>query len=196
MNKTGLYLFVLILVGASLLAACGQAPAANANSSAPAAAPLSQPATVVPQSTNANSAPASAGNCTLLSKDEVGTVLGETVVDLRDPSKDGVLCVYQTQNLILELTFITKFGGFGDSVQYMQMTRTTGLGDAPVEVPGLGDEAFYHGSSSYRLLMVRKGATVYSFGVRNVTADQSLSSPANSQALEKAIAELLLPRVP
>jgi hypothetical protein len=195
MNKTSMYAFVVIMIGASLLAACGQAPATNANSNAPAVAPLGQVATTIPQSANANTA-ASGGNCTLLSKDEVGTVLGEAVVDLRDPAKDGSLCVYQTQNLILELSIIKKFGGYGDSVQYMQMTRTNGVGDAPVEVPGMGDEAFYHGSPLYRLLLVRKGATVYSFGVRNVTADQSLSSPANAQAMEKTLAELLLPRLP
>jgi hypothetical protein len=196
MKKTGMFLFAVIMIGASLLAACGQAPAPSANSSAPAAAPPSQVATAIPQSASANSAPASAGNCTLLSKDEVGTALGEAVVEVRDPTKDGTLCVYQTQNLILELSFITQFGGFGNSVQYVQMTRTAGIGDAPVEVPGLGDEAFYHGTATYRLLLVRKGATVYSFGVRNVTADQSFSSPANSQAMEKALAELLLPRLP
>jgi hypothetical protein len=196
MNKTGLYLFVVILIGASLLAACGQAPAQNANSSAPAGAPLSQPATSIPQSTNANSAPVNANNCTLLSKDEVGKVLGEPVVEVRDPAKDGSLCVYQTQNLILEVLFIHKFGGYVDSVQYMQATRTSGIGEAPVDVPGLGDEAFYHGSSAYRILLVRKGDTVYSFGLRNVTADQSLSSPANAQPMEKAIADLLLPRLP
>ncbi len=196
MNKTRLYLFVLFLIGASLLAACGQAPAQNANPSALAGALLSQPTTAITQSTNANSAPASADNCTLLSKGEVGTILGEAVVDLRDPVKNGSLCVYQTQNLILELSVIHKFGGYTDSVTYMQATRTNNIGDAPVDVPGFGDEAFYHGSAAYRLLLVRKGATVYSFGVRNVTADQSLSSPANSQALEKSIAELLLPRLP
>jgi len=196
MNKTGLYLFVLILIGSSLVAACGQAPAQNANPSAPAAAPLSQPATEIPQSTSANSNPATAGNCALLSKDQVGTALGEAVLEVRDPVKDGSLCVYQTQNLILELSIIHKFGGYTDSVTYMQATRTNNIGDAPVEVPGLGDEAFYHGSAAYRLLLVRKGDTVYSFGVRNVTADQSLSSPANSQALEKSIADLFITGLP
>jgi hypothetical protein len=196
MKKTGMFSFAVMMIGASLLAACGQAPAPSANSSAPAAAPLSQVATTIPQAASANSAPASAGNCTLLSKDEVGTALGEAVVEVRDPAKDSSLCVYQTQNLILELSFITKFGGLGDSVQYMQGARTSGVGDAPLDVSGLGDEAFYHGAAIYRLLLVRKGATVYSFGVRNVTADQSLSSPANAQALEKSIADLLLPRLP
>jgi hypothetical protein len=196
MKKIGMFSFAVMMIGASLLAACGQAPAPSANSSAPGAAPLSQVATTVPQSASANSAPASAGNCTLLSKDEVGTALGEAVVEVRDPAKDSSLCVYQTQNLILELSFITKFGGLGDSTGYMQGTRTSGVGDAPLDVPGLGDEAFYHGAAIYRILLVRKGATVYSFGVRNVTADQSLSSPANAQALEKSIADLLLPRLP
>jgi hypothetical protein len=60
----------------------------------------------------------------------------------------------------------------------------------------LGDEAFYHGKSTYRILFVRKGDTVYTFGVRNVTADQSLSAPDNAQALEKSMADLLLPRLP
>ncbi len=98
--------------------------------------------------------------------------------------------------MILELSIIKKFGGLGDSVAYMQGTRTNGIGDAPVDVPGLGDEAFYHGAAAYRILLVRKGAVVYSFGVRTVTADQSLASPANAQALEKAIADLTLSRVP
>jgi len=197
MNKTSMYAFVVIMIGASLLAACGQAPATSANPSAPAVAPLGQVPTAIPQSANANTA-ASGGHCSVLSKDEVGTILGEAVVDLRDPAKDGSLCVYQTQTLILELNTQTVFGGFGDSVNFMQQIRANDVasGDTTLEVPGLGDEAFYHGSSSYRLLMVRKGATVYSFGVRNVTADQSLSSPANSQAMEKALAELLLPRLP
>jgi len=195
MKKSGMYLFVLILIGASVLVACGQAPTQNANSSAPASAPLAPVATAIPQSTKTNST-GSAGNCTLLSKDEVGTVLAEAVVEVRDPAKNGDLCVYQTQNLILEVSFIHKFGGFADSIGYMQGTRTNNIGDAALDVPGLGDEAFYHGSSVYRILLVRKGDIVYSFGVRNVTADQSLSSPDNAQASEKAIAELLLPRLP
>jgi hypothetical protein len=46
------------------------------------------------------------------------------------------------------------------------------------------------------MLFVRKGEIVYTFGVRNVTADQSLSSPDNAQALEKSVADLLLTRLP
>jgi hypothetical protein len=116
MKKTGMFSFVVILIGASVLAACGQAPAPKANPSAPGA-------TGIPQSTSANSIPLNTNNCTLLSKDEVGTVLGEAVVEVRDPAQNGVLCVYQTKNLILEISFIYKFGGFTNSVTYMQATR-------------------------------------------------------------------------
>jgi hypothetical protein len=196
MKKTGVFSFIFILLGASLLAACGAAPVSNTVPSGPALAPLAAVSTEVSQSATANANPASAPNCSLLSKDEVGTALGEPVLELRDPVKDGSLCVYQTQTMILELSILKKFGGFGDSVKYMEGTKTNGIGDAPVDVPGLGDEAFYHGGAAYRLLLVRKGDMVYSFGVRTVTADQSLASPANAQALEKAIADLTLSRVP
>jgi hypothetical protein len=126
----------------------------------------------------------------------MGKALGEAVVDLRDPTKNGTLCVYQTQNLILELTFLHTFAGYANSVDYMQKVHTDGLGDTPVDVPGLGDEAFYHGNATYRMLFVRKGDTVYTFGVRKVTADQSIASPDNAEALEKSIADLLMTRLP
>jgi hypothetical protein len=92
--------------------------------------------------------------------------------------------------------FLHKFGSFGDSVKYMEGARTNGIGDSPLDVPGLGDEALYHGSSKYGLLLVRKGDRVYGFGVRNVTSDESISFPENVQALEKAVADLLLTRLP
>ena len=193
MKETRLSRLVVILVVAGLLAACGQAAAPSGNQSAPAVAP---PASASQNSTGANSVPLATNNCSLLSKDEVGTVLAETVVEVRDPAQNGSLCVYQTQNLILEVSFIHNFGGFVDSANYMQQTRTNGVGDGPLDVPGMGDEAFYHGSSAYRILLVRKGDAVYSIGVRSVTADQSLSSPGNAQALEKSVADLLLSRVP
>jgi hypothetical protein len=122
----------------------------------------------------------------------VGKVLGETVVDVREEAK-ATLCVYQTQSLIFELSFI-KTGGLSAS-QFMQNIQAIHA-DTFVLVPGLGDEAFYTGVPSYNLLQVRKGELVNSFGVRNVTADGSLSAPANAQELEKALAELLLSRLP
>jgi hypothetical protein len=205
MKKTGMFLLVGILFGAILLAACGQAPVSSTESTNPAAAVVATVAaaasaaplaTAVPQATVASSSAATGGNCAILSKDEMGKALGEAVVDLRDPTKNGTLCVYQTQNLILELTFLHTFAGYANSVDYMQKVHTDGLGDTPVDVPGLGDEAFYHGNATYRMLFVRKGDTVYTFGVRKVTADQSIASPDNAEALEKSIADLLMTRLP
>ena len=202
MKKTGMFLLAGMLFGASLLAACGLTPVQGTSPAAPvvatiaplaSAAPL---ATAIPPATVANTVPVAGNNCALLSKDEVGKVLGEAVVDLKDPTKDGLLCEYLTQNLILELGFYHTFIGTGNSVNYMQQLRTDGIGVAPVEVTGLGDEALYHGESNHRVLYVRKGDTVYTIGVRNVTADNSLSSPDNALTLEKSLADLLMTRVP
>jgi hypothetical protein len=107
--------------------------------------------------------------------------------------------VYQTQNLILEFNTQRVFGGFGDSVNFMKEMRAVAVenGDNLLDAPGLGDEAFYRGGSGLvRVLFIRKGAILYTFGLRNVTADQSLSSPDNAEALEKSLAELLLSRLP
>jgi hypothetical protein len=186
MKKPKMFLFAAVLLGASLLAACGQAAAPNGN-------PV--PATAAPAAAN-NSQSSGPADCTLLTKDDVSKVLGEAVVDARDPSKKGIICVYQTKNLILEMNTLHTFGGWGNSVEYMKQTRVNSVGEPALDVPGLGDEAFYHGSAAYRLLLVRKGETVYSIGVRNVTADQSLSSPVSAQAMEKALAELVLSHLP
>ena len=201
MKKIGMILFTGMLFGASLLAACAQAAAPATATVAPLAsvAPLATvaaPATAIPTAPAANVIPVTGNNCTLLSKDEVGKVLGEAVVDLKDPTKNGTLCEYLTQNLILELGFYHTFIGTGNSVNYMKQLRTDGIGAAPEEVAGLGDEALYHGESTHRVLYIRKGDTVYSVGVRNNTADFSISSPDNAQTLEKSLADLLITRVP
>lgn len=177
-------------------AACSQAAVPSANPGDPAVASQAPLPTAIPQSNNTSSIPNTADYCSLLSKDDVGTILGEAVVDSRVPSADGSVCEYQTNSMILELTTIHNFGGFGDSVQYMESIRTNGIGDAVVDVPGLGDEAFFHGSAAYRILQVRKGDTSYGFGVRNAASDQSISSPENAQALEKAMADLFFSRLP
>jgi hypothetical protein len=193
--------FTIMLIGAMLMVACGQAAAAIpiANASTPAVATPAPTATAMPKPTEANAPSVAIADCTVLSQDEVGKILAEPVVEVRDPAKDGSLCVYQTQNLILEFNTQRIFGGFGDSVNFMKEMRAVANenGDNLLDVPGLGDEAFYRGGSGLvRVLFIRKGAIVYTFGLRNVTADQSLSSPDNAEALEKSLAELLLSRLP
>jgi hypothetical protein len=202
MRKNRMVSFAIMLIGAILMAACGQAAAPTANASAPAAAEATQAppaAAAIPTPTEANTPAAATAACTVLSQDEVGKILAEPVVEVRDPAKDGSLCVYQTQNLILEFNTQRIFGGFGDSVNFMKEMRSVANenGDNLLDVPGLGDEAFYRGGSGLvRVLFIRKGAIVYTFGLRNVTTDQSLSSPDNAETMEKSLAELLLSRLP
>jgi len=191
MRKNRMFSFAIILIGAILMAACGQAAAPTANASAPAVATNAPPAQASPKPTDVNSAPLATGNCSLLSKDEIGTVLGEPVVDVRDEAK-STICAYQTANLILEMNFLNTGGVTAE--QYMQNIRS--INENGVSITGLGDDAFNKASPVYPILLVRKGDSVYSFGVRNVTADQSLSSPDNAQALEKSVAELLMSRLP
>ena len=205
--------FGVILLGSFLLAACGQAALPNANPnppavSAPVSAPTVGPLATANQSTPTVSAPAvtplatatskssstsSTNNCTALSKDDVSKVLGEAVQEVRDPSHHGVLCVYQTKNLILEANTLHEFGGYLNSVKYMQDIRAS-LGDLALVVPGLGEEAFYNHRTAYILLLVRLGDTVYSFGVRGVSGNYL--SLEETQSKEKPLAELLLSRLP
>jgi len=207
-----------ILLGASLLAAC--APLANANPTVPAVstvvtvatvsvpvtvatvsapviattvAPLAPLATSTPKSSSTSSIPLTAGNCTLLTKDDVSKVLAQAVEEVRDPVHDGTLCEYQTKNLILELARVPKAPG-ETGVQYMQRVRA-GLGQSALDVPGLGDEAFYNILTSHAILRVRKGDSVYSFGLKGVSPTDTLSLE-DAKAKEKALAELLLSRLP
>lgn len=182
MNKLGMYTIVAIFIGASLLAACGQA-------SAPSTPAVSQPAapnTAIPTAAEANPVAVQTGNCTILSKNEAATVLGQTVTEVREEAK-GTVCAYQTKDLIFELHFLNT-GGLS-AVQFMKNIQ--GINPDGALVPGLGDEALYNSSSAYRILYVRKGSSVYTFGIRSDPASQ-VAAPENIPAMEKTLAELLL----
>ena len=211
MKKLVTFRTVVILLGASLLAACGQATLPNANPtvpavsvpvsaptvsvpvSAPTVAPLAPLSTSTPKSSSTSSTPPTTGNCTLLTKDDVSKVLAQAVEEVRDPVHDGTLCEYQTKNLILELARVPKAPG-ETGVQYMQRVRA-GLGQSALDVPGLADEAFYNILTSHAILRVRKGDSVYSFGLKGVSPTDTLSLK-DAKAKEKALAELLLSRLP
>ena len=210
MKKLGTFRTVVILLGASLLAACGQATLPNPNPTVPAVsvpvsaptvsvpvtaptvAPLAPLATSTPKSSSTSSIPLTAGNCTLLTKDDVSKVLAQAVEEVRDPVHDGTLCEYQTKSLILVLAVPKVPGETG--VQYMQRVRA-GLGQSALDVPGLGDEAFYNILTSHAILRVRKGDSVYSFGLKGVSPADTLSLE-DAKAKEKALAELLLSHLP
>jgi len=101
MNKTGKYLFVVLLISATLLAACGQAAVANGNPGVPAAIPSTGgQATSVPQS-GAPAAPASSRDvnsmnaCTLFPGEAVAKALNVTLADPNNAGTGiGPSCTY------------------------------------------------------------------------------------------------------
>jgi hypothetical protein len=175
MNKSSTLLVLTTLLGAGLLAACGQAATLATNSGAPAASP---------KSTVAGSNSPKTDACALLSKEEVGKVLGETVETVTPKGLGGV-CTYDSANLSFDLT-VFHTGG----TEYLKTTRAK-LGDLALDVPGLGDEAFYNTNSFVNTLFLRVGDAGYLLDVVNKPSSNAIS-PEALRAMEKALAEQLL----
>lgn len=185
MKNQGTFLFVALVLAGSLLAACGQA---SAPSAIPSASSDASPATVTANPSDLNPSPQEADACSLLTKDSVGKVLGETVEDATPKGLGGV-CSYTTKTLSVDLTVVTSGG-----TAYLQQTQAK-IGDLALVVPGLGDEAFYNTNSFVNTLFVRKGDAVYLIDVMNQPSSQELS-PEDVRAKEKALAEQLLSNLP
>ena len=181
MNKSSTFLVLTTLLGAGLLAACGQAATPNANSGSPG---VSQPAAASPKSTVAGSSSSKTDACALLTKEEVGKVLGETVETVTPKGLGGV-CTYDTANLSFDLT-VFHTGG----TEYLKTTRAK-LGDLALDVPGLGDEAFYNTNSFVNTLFLRMGDAAYLLDVMNKPSGNEIS-PEAVRAMEKALAEQLV----
>ena len=184
MKKLGTIPFVIILLSASLLAACGQAAAPNANPavptvSGPAAAPL---ATANPKSAAASSSPINADACALLTKDDVSQAWG-TPVDTT-VGTGRLDCKYTAKNLSIAFTI----GGHTGGIQAMKTTLAS-LGDLALVVPGLGDQAFYN-TNSANALFVLKGDAEFLFSMSDLTYQPQ--DPAVVKSTEKAVAEQLL----
>jgi hypothetical protein len=137
--KTASLVFTLALTSGLLLAACnkgssGEAPSAAGGSVA-----------------HARRSEGKSGAAALLTKEEVGAILGKPVTSIEGK---GTHLTYKTDEMLLETSI--ELDQKDDSVQSMKGARTaTGfLGGAPEEVPGLGDEAFF-GAMSF--LYLRKG---------------------------------------
>lgn len=94
------------------------------------------------------------GQDALLTREEVGAVLGQPVTNIEGK---GSHLTYKTDTMMLETTIeLDRKRGVADAVQAMAGARTaTGfLGGKAEEVPGLGDEAIFAAMST---LYVRKG---------------------------------------
>jgi len=185
MKNQGTLLFVGLLLSGSLLAACGLAATPNAGPSASSDVSL---ATTTPNPSDLNPSPPRSDACSLLTKDDVGRILGQAVEDATAKGLGGV-CSYKTKSLSLDLTVFASGG-----TAYLQQTQAK-IGDLALVVPGLGDEAFYNTNSFVNTLFVRKGDAAYLIDVINQPSSQELS-PEDVRAKEKALAEQLLSNLP
>ena len=171
-KRTGM--IALISIIAILVSACGGSTV-KPSAEAPAAAPTSAPAANSPASSDSNTQNA----CNLLSKEDVGKVLGQDVGDAVESGMGGV-CTFTSKDLTFILT-VSSTGG----IKFMSETLAK-LGDAAQVVPGLGDQAFYNSDS--KTLFALKGDAVFLFNLNN----SNYQFPENGQALQKALAEQLI----
>jgi len=207
MKKTGKFPLVIFLIGASLLAACGQAAVPTANASAPAvvsvppAAGASSPAVTSPAPTATPSpeptvAPPPAltlADCTLLSLDQIGTVLGEAVVtDSEVVEGPFTRCEYKTDSWNFNLTFDH---GTGSGASFMEIYRNT-FGDKAITIPGLGDDAIGVSSdASYLDIYLIQGNSKIIMDLSKVKMVVG-GTPPNPEEKEKALTELLFSHLP
>jgi hypothetical protein len=163
MKKLETFQFVIMLLGISLLGACGKAPAPSTDSG--------------PSPTSSYTSTKDA--CTLFTKDEVSQVLGQSVEVVEAKGLGGV-CSYQTKNLHFELT-VSNSGG----VDYMKEIREK-IGDKALSVPELGDDAFYNPFAS--TLIARKGDAMYLFNLNDTSHNLT---DEDKQAIQKTLAKQL-----
>ena len=131
-----------------VLAGCNKAPEGKADDSS---APPGRPAA------RASRSGAKGAAAALLTKEEVGSILGQPVTTIEGT---GTNLTYKTDVMQLEASIeLERLDDVADAVQSMQGARTaTGfLGGTPEDVPGLGDEAIFGAMST---LYFRKGSTV------------------------------------
>ncbi len=159
-----------LLLGASLLVGCAQG------------AGLTSTSGVSPEK-QTSSANSSSDTCTLLSQDEVSSVLGQTVTSAEGSGLGGV-CTYTTQDFRFDLT-VSSTGG----VQYLKNVRTN-AGDSATTIPGLGNDALFNTNSN--TLFVVKGDAVYLFSL----SDTNYSFPQDGQAKLAGLAAKLVSHLP
>jgi hypothetical protein len=199
MKKIMMIHIATILLGASLLAACGQVALQNVNPTVPAvSAPVSAP-TVAPvatanqsattvnkptphaTATSKSSSTSSTDACVLLTNADVNKVLGHTFVPVAGNGQDG-MCRYNFQLTSVDLTITLTEG-----TRVMKTNRTR-LADMALNVSGLGDEAFFNINSS--TLFVRKGEALYMISYLD-----SMVTQDDKVAKVSTLAKLLLSRL-
>jgi hypothetical protein len=179
------WMLSVVVAIAILAAACGGSNVRSSNPN-PTGMPANNNSTTQStptsdtQSSSTNSTTSKVDACTLLTKDDVSKALALPVDEATSKGLGGV-CSYTTKALSIDLTVIHTGG-----TKFMQDTRAK-LGENALDVPGVGDEAFYN-TNSYTLF-VRKGDALYMLFL--VDSTQELTT-VDRQAKEKALAEQLL----
>jgi hypothetical protein len=175
------------IAGAAMLAmfvgvaACGKAPA-GASPSTAAAARASQQA--------ADASHARHSSAALLTKEEVGAVLGQPVTSVDGAATD---MAYKTAVVGLEVTIGLEREDDAQLAMSGARKATGMLGGAPEEVPNLGEEAFFGAMS---VLYVRRGDMVITITPPNLQlaagvaaydkmAEAKLGSEEQLQALKE-----------
>ena len=169
---------VLGLLIMSCLAACGRAPSGAASASAATAGQT-------PDTLSArHSAPP------LLTKEEVGAILGNTVTAVEGTASD---MAYKTAVVGLEVSISVEREDDAQLAMSGARKATGMLGGAPEEVPNLGEEAFFGAMS---VLYVRRGDMVITITPPNLQlaagvaaydkmAEAKLGSAEQLQALKE-----------
>jgi hypothetical protein len=184
------WMMIVIMSILLLVTACGNSSAASANPAQTTGnvPPTSESIAAAAQDPSSAGSPSNAADaCSLLTKEDVGKVLGATV-ETAVASGQGGVCTYTSANLSIDFTIAGHTGG-----AKAMGTTLANLGDLALVVPGLGDQAFYN-TNSANALFVLKGDAEYLFGMSDVNY-QPLD-PAVVQATEKALAEQLLSHLP
>ncbi|MDL2718717.1 MAG: hypothetical protein PT977_13275 [Acidobacteriota bacterium] len=166
-----------------LLAGCNKAPSGAAD------------ATGAPGRPAARARRGKVDVAALLTKEEVGAILGEPVTEVEASGSQSV--TYKTAVLQLETSLeVEQMGDVADAVQSMEGARkATGfLGGKPEDVPGLGDEAIFGAMST---LYFRKGDTFIHIQPPNLqmiaglkAAEKLRKAPLGSDEQMKAMEEL------
>jgi hypothetical protein len=181
MKKLFLIRFGILILGASLLAACGQSVVPSANPVVPVTGATSVPAAKSnPAPATGSSASTKVDACVLLPKEDVSTVLGQPV-DSVESKGGGSICSYKAGNLNIDLT-VLHLGG----TKYLQQVLAE-LGTDAVNMPGVGDQGFYN-PFSYTLLF-RKGDAAFMIFLLDKT---TTIADEDRQAKEKGLGMKML----
>ena len=179
--RAGSVVLTFALCPGLFLAGCNKAPSEAANSS---------PGRSVPQASRSGG---KGGAAALLTKEEVGAILGQPVTSVEGK---GTHLTYKTDVMLLETNIeLDQKDDVADAVQAMQGARTaTGfLGGKPEEVPGLGDEAIFGAMST---LYFRKGSSFVLVQPPNFQmiagqkAGEKLRQAKGPEEMKKAMEEL------